>query len=134
MEQSKGQHLGLNAPEIRWLDKLIYSIAAFNMCTSFLHNLDILDLAPERKQVCIDAVFKISQGRNITMEDIEVIAELPDAHSPSAKFHSVLREEALKLKNNPVLSLLEHPEVNGALQNFKSVFRTAEYCNNLKVW
>ena len=95
--------------------------------------VDILVIAPEQKQLYIDALFKISQGKSFTIEDIELIAELPDSRSTLSHFYSVLREEALKLKTNPVLSLLEYSKLDGTLQTLTSVFKKAEKCNNLKV-
>ena len=90
-------------------------------------------LASEQKQLCIDALSKLSQGMSFTVKDIELIAELPDSHSPSTQFFSILRKEALKLKTNPVLSLLEHSKLDGKLEKLGSVFKKAEDCNNLKV-
>ena len=99
----------------------------------FSHYIDILALGPEQKQLCIDALSKLRQGKGFAIEDIELIAELPDSDSAVPHFYSVLREEALKLKTNPVLSLLQYSKLAGTPQDFSSVFKRAENCNNLKV-
>lgn len=77
-------------------------------------------------------VASLRSGEPVTDEDILKVAELPDARSPSALFHSVLLEEALKLKDNPVLSLLDRPEP-ASKNTFNHLFRAAEYRNNVKV-
>ena len=61
-----------------------------------------------------------------------MITELPDSRSSSAQFHSVLLKEVSKLKDDPVLALLEQPEVESK-KSFNFLFRAAEYRNNAKV-
>ena len=61
-----------------------------------------------------------------------MITELPDSRSSSAQFHSVLLKEVSKLKDDPVLALLEQPEAESK-KSFNFLFRAAEYRNNAKV-
>ena len=61
-----------------------------------------------------------------------MITELPDSRSSSAKFHSVLFKEVSKLKDDPVLALLEQQEAESK-KSFNFLFRAAEYRNNPKV-
>ena len=61
-----------------------------------------------------------------------MITELPDSRSPTAQFHSVLLKELLKLKDDPLLSLLEQPDTNSK-KTFNYMFRAAEYRNSAKV-
>lgn len=93
---------------------------------------ELSDVNAERLQGCIDVVTNLKSGEPVTDEDLLKVAELPDARSPSALFHSVLLDEALKLKDNPVLSLLDRPE-STSRSSFNHLFRAAEYCNNAKV-
>lgn len=134
MEEIKRAHHRHNAQQNRRLEKVINTLhVSISLNLYFSYYIDILVLAPEQKISCIDALSKLSQGKNFTIEDIEVIAELPDSSSSSSRFYSVLREEALKLKANPVVSLLEHPKLDGTQQEFNSIFKRAETCNNFKV-
>ena len=98
----------------------------------FLLTTELSDVNAERLQGCIDVVTSLRTGEPVTDEDLLKVAELPDARSPSALFHSVLLEEALKLKDNPVLSLLDRPEP-ASKNTFNHLFRAAEYRNNAKV-
>ena len=90
------------------------------------------DVSPDLLQACVDVVKNLRTGDPVTDADILMVAELPDARSPSAQFHSILLEEALKLKDNPVLSLLDRPEPENK-NTFNHLFRAAEYKNNAKV-
>ena len=98
----------------------------------FVHILDLVEISPERKNACLEIVAKLSSGESYDESDIEFLCELPDTHSDSAYFHSVLCKEVLKLKDDPVLSLLEHPETESR-KSFNFLFRAAEYKNSTKV-
>ena len=61
-----------------------------------------------------------------------MITELPDSYSSSGHFYSVLFKEVSKLKDDPVLALLEQQEAESK-KSFNFLFRAAEYRNNAKV-
>lgn len=106
-------------------------ILCTTMYVTLFFILDLSDISPERKQACIEIVTNLNSGNLVTDADLLMIAQLPDSHSPSAQFHSVLLEEVLKLKDNPVLSLLDRPDLDK--KTFNQLFRAAEYRNNDKV-
>ena len=89
-------------------------------------------MSPERKNACLEIVTKLNSTKDFTESDIEFLCDLPNVNSPSAQFHSVLCKEVLKLKDDPVLSLLEHPMTESG-KSFNFLFRAAEYKNNPKV-
>ncbi len=91
-----------------------------------------MQVSPERKNACLEIVTKLQETKVYTESDIEFLCDLPDTNSPSAQFHSVLCKEVLKLKDEPVLSLLEHPMTESG-KSFNFLFRAAEYKNNPKV-
>lgn len=89
-------------------------------------------MSPVHKNSCLEVISKLSCANDFTEEDLQMIAELPDYRSPSAQFHSVLLKELLKLKDDPLLALLEQPDV-GNKKTFNYLFRAAEYRNSAKV-
>lgn len=98
----------------------------------FLH-VDLIETSPDHKAACLDVISNLSQcDGGLTEEDLVMITELPDSHSPSAQFHSVLLKEMMKLKDDPVLALLELPDSENK-KSFNYLFRNAEYKNNAKV-
>ena len=105
----------------------------YNCICVYIIHIDLLAITPERKEACLDIVSNLSSGKDFSEMDIQILCELPDAHSPSAQFYSILRKEVLKLKDDPVLSLLEQPETESK-KSFNFLFRAAEYKNNPKVW
>ena len=90
-----------------------------------------MEISPERKNACLEIVEKLNSSDNeaYTESDIEFLCNLPDSKSPSAQFYSVLRKEVLKLKDDPVLSLLGHPTTESG-RSFNFLFRAAEYKND----
>lgn len=110
-----------------------------NVCTKHicitrppLFVVDLVKISPERSNACLEIVSKLHSGTDYTESDIEFLCELPDTNSPSAQFHSILCSEVMKLKDDPVLSLLVHPNTESD-RSFNYLFRAAEYKNNPKV-
>ena len=91
-----------------------------------------MQVSPARKNACLEIVTKLTSGDDYTESDIEFLCDLPDTQSPSAQFHSLLCREVMKLKDDPVLSLLEYPRTESG-KSFNFLFRAAEYTNNTKV-
>ena len=99
--------------------------------------LSIPELPPkslEEYQGCMESVATISAGKAIREEDLILIGELPDSSSPDGQFYSVMREEILKLVEDPVLSLIElRAEDKDAGMKFSRLFAAAQYKNNPRV-
>ena len=99
--------------------------------------LSALELPPkslEEYQGCLDSIATISAGKAIREEDLILIGELPDSSSPDGQFYSVMRDEILKLVDDPVLSLIElRSEDKEAGTKFSRLFAAAQYKNNPKV-
>lgn len=104
----------------------------YNNYISARVSLDLIKISPERSSACLEIVTKLNNGSNYDESDIEFLCELPDTNSPSAQFHSILCKEVMKLKDDPVLSLLVHPNTESD-RSFNYLFRAAEYKNNPKV-
>ena len=101
------------------------------MCVLF-YKLDILEQSPSHEAACLKAISNLSLGEGFTELDLQMITELPDLCSPSAQFHSILLKEILKLKDDPVLALIEQPEPESK-KSFNFLFRAAQYHDNAKV-
>ena len=94
--------------------------------------LDILEQSPSHEAACLEVISNLSLGEGFTEVDLQMITELPDSCSPSVQFHSIILKKILKLKDDPVLALLEQPETESK-KSFNFLFRAAEYCDNAKV-
>ena len=101
------------------------------MCVLF-SKLDLLEQSPSHEAACLEVISNLSLGEGFTEVDLQMITKLPDKCSPSAQFHSILLEEILKLKDDPVLSLLQQPETESK-KSFNFLFRAAQYHDNAKV-
>ena len=87
----------------------------------------------EEYQGCLDSIATISAGKAIREEDLILIGEVPDSSSPDGQFYSVMRDEILKLVDDPVLSLIElRSEDKEAGTKFSRLFAAAQYKNNPK--
>ena len=111
-----------------------------NQRDTHLHHMSLLstlELPPkslEEYPGCMDSITTISAGKAIREEDLILIGELPDSSSPDGQFYSVMREEILKLVDDPVLSLIElRSEDKEAGMKFSRLFAAAQYKNNPKV-
>ena len=95
--------------------------------------IDLMETSPDHKAACVEVISNLNNSDGgLTEEDLVMITELPDSHSPSAQFHSVLLKEMMKLKDDPVLALLEMPDSENK-KSFNYLFRNAEYKNSAKV-
>ena len=99
--------------------------------------LPFLDLPPsslEGYQGCVEAIAALSAGEPVKEDDLILIGELPDDSVTSGQFYSVLREELLKLLEDPVLTLIElRDEDRKAGMKFSMLFAAAQFKNNPKV-
>ena len=101
---------------------------------SLLSTLELPPKSLEEYPGCMDSIATISAGKAIREEDLILIGELPDSSSPDGQFYSVMREEILKLVDDPVLSLIElRSEDKEAGMKFSRLFAAAQYKNNPKV-
>ena len=82
----------------------------------------------------MEAIAALSSGEPVKEDDLILIGELPDDSVASGQFYSVLREELLKLLEDPVLSLIElRDEDRKAGMKFSTLFAAAQFKNNPKV-
>ena len=90
-----------------------------------------MEQSPNYKAACHEIISNLTSGKGFTEEDLETITKLPDSCSSSGQFHSVLLEKMSKLKDDPVVALLEQPAE--LKKSFNFLFCEAEYRNNAKV-
>ena len=85
---------------------------------------------------CVAAVESMSCGGTVREDDLILTGDLEDAKSSSGHFYSIMREAMLKMKDNPVISLLEFRDDDrnrGTKVKLSKLFGAAEYKNNSKV-
>lgn len=82
----------------------------------------------------MEAIASLSAGEPIREDELILIGELPDEKTKSGQFYSILRDELLKLIDDPILSLIElSDDDRQARMKFSTLFAAAKYKNNPKV-
>ena len=60
-------------------------------------------------QKCLETVEAISLGKDVTIDELVLLGQIPDAGASSGQFYSKLRDFLLSMADNPTLALLTIP-------------------------
>lgn len=82
-------------------------------------------------QLCLETMEALAVGREVSLEDLKVLCELPDPASKSGQFFTRLRLLLLDMANNPASALLKLPSKDKDKKKKKEEEEESECENNL---